>query len=1082
MRLDRSCCSFALGALGVLGVLAAVAAGDGSMLRAQTATPAVPAAPGTVEIRIHTAGGVERYLALVPEDRPWSEPLREAVLRPSESTVTWPAPAGRYRVVCAATRHEILFLPAFGLTSGDHHDVECSPAPLAANTGQLLSAADRQPIAGARIGRVHAFLRDFSLKLGELGEQLTRPDRSTLSAADGSFRVLGHAGGRESLWIEAAGWSPGFLEGVLFPPGGGRLGAVALERGVALTAPVAPPPAGFPADRYLVVLRQSGAGPEQGERYFLSQRIWERPLAAGPLQWASLPPGTYTLLLKPRNAGELPLALATTALAAGETVTLRVAVPPEAVARRPPPAAPSGAAGLRLLAAGSGDEDLQVLRFDGSKVATAPAAWKPVAGGRLAVIAAGCRAGWSYWLRGKDRISTAVEVGDGCGLTAPVELHPAAAVRGRMVAPAAAAPPAAARLAAVLCERMPGGSRVPLGRYPFAVASDGSWSVELPAGCRDLAVEAPGFAPVVYQHQAASPGGLADLGVQRLSRGASLLTRILSDEGAPLAGAAVELFPAGEVAKLAAATLARNELPAVASARSGRGGWVRLHDLPEGQFVLRVAAPGRAPSFSNPFELRAQLELPLDDVYLPAPATLRVALRPADELVALASSFTATVTGIAPPAWIEGASFQLSAGAGRTVEFAQLAPGTWRVSGWAKTAQGTFLLQQQVVGLTAGPTSLELELEGKIYHGRVTRHEQPLHAVVDLRPVPHDGRGAVHFTTGEDGSFAVPLAAGGTYSAMVRERQGPGGAAVPEVRFEDPAVPVEIRLPEGQIGGLVVDGDDKPLPEAAVSAQLAVEGPPPAGAATGDLSQILRDTRSGGGGEFTFDGLGAGRWMLSARLGELRSDLVAVDLVEAIPRQGVKLTVRDRERIPGHVVGPDGRPVAGARVAIAYPPGSDAVWPRYATAATEADGSFTVERLAPPEAVVNVAVAAAGLPVATWRRPLGPGAFELQLAGAGGGVEITLGSGSWHEVPPDQLVLVADDGSFVGCGTAGAAMEPSRLVIGSLAPGHWSLVRIHSIAAETAVVLGAGRGLAPLGAFDVVPGRTAQAQVTKLRR
>ena len=41
--------------------------------------------------------------------------------------------------------------------------------------------------------------------------------------------------------------------------------------------------------------------------------------------------------------------------------------------------------------------------------------------------------------------------------------------------------------------------------------------------------------------------------------------------------------------------------------RSARGGWVRLHDLPEGQFVLRVAAPSKAPWFSPPFELRAHV-------------------------------------------------------------------------------------------------------------------------------------------------------------------------------------------------------------------------------------------------------------------------------------------------------------------------------------------------------------------------------------------------------------------------------------------------------------------------------------------
>lgn len=105
------------------------------------------------------------------------------------------------------------------------------------------------------------------------------------------------------------------------------------------------------------------------------------------------------------------------------------------------------------------------------------------------------------------------------------------------------------------------------------------------------------------------------------------------------------------------------------------------------------------------------------------------------------------------------------AGNERTVEFGRLAPGTWRVTGWAKTKQGTFLLEQQDVGLTAGRTSLELELQGKVYRGRVSRHGQPLAAVVDLRPVVHDARAAVQFRTENDGEFSIPLAAPGTCSS-----------------------------------------------------------------------------------------------------------------------------------------------------------------------------------------------------------------------------------------------------------------------------------------------------------------------------
>jgi hypothetical protein len=1042
----------------------------------------------TVELRWTGQTDLPHYVALVPEDHAWGEPLREAVLPAGESGASWQVPPGRYRAVCGAPRHQVVFLPIFAVEEGDPRNVECSPPPLVALTGEIRSRDDDRPVAGARIGLPHAFITDFSTKLSPAGEAFTRPDRSTTTDASGHFLVLGRANQKETLWIEAEGRAPGHFQDVPFPGGGGSLGVLRLDRGASLTVTIAPFPRGVSASLYVLALRQAGAALNEGERGLLSQRIWQRDLPADgasgtrAIRWPSLPPGSYSVLLKPADPHELPVELAAAALGVGQDLTVKIELPPAVATASSQPLAPAtGANDLRLLARDAAGDDLELRRFDGSRLETAAATWRSVAGGRLAVVAAGCRAGVTYWLQGQHSISTAVTVqGDGCPSTLPLRLYSAAAIRGRLVAPSGSRLPAAAAVGVNFCSQPPGAPPVSAGSFPFVVRPGGVWAADVPAGCLSLAVAAAPFAPVTYRDRQTPAGIPTDLGIQSLVYGASLATRVLSEDGLPIEGAAVDLFPARDLARVAAASFAGRDLTPAAGGSTGSGGWVRLSGLPEGLFVLRVRTRDRPPLISDSFQLSTHLEVLLDDLRLPPPAKLQVVLRPSDELAALYSAYMVTVSGIGPPDWIQGAAFSLTAGKDHTVQFSRLVPGRWKVGGWARGRQAAFALKEQIVDLAAGPTSVELHLDAKVFHGKVTWHDAPVVASLDLRPIP-PGRAAAQLVTEDDGTFTLPLERGGTYSATIQDRAGTLHATVAQVRFDDPAQLVEIRVPEGIIAGSVVDSQERPAAKAVIEAEQAIESPPAGDAKLGDLNSVSHRVMSDVAGAFKLDGLSAGSWVLSARLDDNRSDPVAVDLVEALPRDGVKLVLAEHAKISGHLVAASGEPVAGARIAVAYPPASDFPAPRYAMVLTDAQGAYEVEVLASPDSMVNLGVAAPGLPVTTFWRPLSAGALELQMAPAGGAVELDLATGSWQEFPPDLLVLMAADGSFIGSHSAGASPTASSLALTSLAAGRWSLVRVDSLASELALVLGAGRNLAVLGSFDVQPGQLVKVPIATLR-
>jgi hypothetical protein len=1063
--------------------------------------------PAAVEVQVRgaaqEAATTRYYVALVAEDRPWSEPAAERLLPAGVSGTTWQVVPGRYRAVCAAAGREVVFLGVFEAAASERREVECAPASLVQVSGRL-AAADGSPIAGAKVGLPHAFLSDFSTRLSVLGEEVAAADRSTRSGADGRFVLAGPGKFKNSIWIEAEGYAPYDLQNVLFeaPTATNRgtdVGVVRLTRGASLTVTVAPLPPGVAPDRYRVALRRGGAVFDRGEQDRLAQRIWQRPLAAGLLRWPSLEAGTYSVVAVPLDESGEPAELTRVALQAGQAASVEAAVGGKVSLPAAAGIKTGGPGSLRLLAVGGGagvavgasSMPFEVRRLDGAAVPKTPAMlaagsvaarWSVVSGGTLGEVAGGCRAGAEYWLRGEGEVSPEIEVkGDDCGPSVPLKIYPAGEVHGRIVVPVGAARPATVRVRAAQCPKGPGQAAVPAGRFPSPVAKDGSWSAEVPAGCLELAVEAGDFAPAAYHQIATATGRKTDLGVQALSFGASLLTRVVADDGTPLV-AAVSLLPAAGVARALSDSYAGREVPALAEGRSASSGWVHLTGLQEGRFVLRVRASGRPLFVSDPFELAARLELVLDDLRVPAPAVLRVHLVPSDDVASLQATYTVTANGLGPPDWIHGTALRVAAGKDNTAQFPALVSGRWQIRAMVRMSSGEFPLGRREVNLLPGATTIEMPVDGRMYHGHVTYHDAPLAAALDLRPVSRgEARSPVYAESGADGEFTVALPQGGGFSARIAARKPALHTTLPLVVFGDPSETVEVEVPDATLDGRVVDDQAKSVPKVLVTARQVADSPPSGDGQSGELISTDVETLSDEQGLFHFDGLGDGRWLLQASRRELRSDQVPVDVPAAPGQDAVTLVLADRDKVSGHVLSPDGQPVAGARVSVTFPPGSGLPIAAEAMAVSEDDGSFAVDRLAPLGTPVNVAVAAPGLPVTTSRRALDVGALELQLAPSGGEIDLTLAQGSWSDFAANLLVLVADDGSFVGTATAGARVSSQVLSVPNLASGHWTLARIDSAAHDAALAVGGGRSLSPLASLDLRPGQVAQAQVATLR-
>lgn len=1024
------------------------------------------------------------YVAVVAAENAWREPTREAAVPPGSRTPDWTIPAGIYRVVCNSPGHEVVFSPAIDLTAGESRVEHCSLRPFVELSGSVRTG-DGRPVRGAIVGLPHAFVEEFALKLSPLGERFTQGDRSTRSDQWGNFRILGLPTFKSPIWIQADGYSPAYLGDVLFPAGGGKIEPIQLAPGAGLEINLVVPPS-FPVGRFLLSLRGPGslsADPQAAARALLSQRIWQRGVnLERAISWAALPPGHYSILLRDTAADDpeqSPLELASVTLGSGERKSLRIAIPMASGVA----AQQSAVDDLRILlpSGGSSLGDLVATRWRGAESVRVPLKRSVVSGGAIVILHGGCSPGASYLLSSAREIVLPVDTREE-DCTRPIRrsLLPSGELVGSVDVPSGSLRPQHARLRVDRCAVAQEALGQPLGTFPIAVAANGAWSLRLPAGCLEAWFETSKFAPEHFHHFDLIAGERRDLGQQHLQHGSALLTRVV-DAGTSEAakGARAELLREADLGRAVRATSAGLPVGAVSAARSGEGGWLRLSGLPVGTFRLRVTAANGLVVFSDPFELREGLETPVEDVVLPAPASLDVFVKLPSALRDQTSNLQVLAQATGERDWLKGMSAIANADQHGVAHFSRLLPGSWRLRVLLRGAGTNSELGQAAIELMPGVAGAStITLEAQVFHGNVTFLSAPISATVDLFPRPRDGRAPASFRTDRDGAFSILLEKGGRYSAHIRQTGGDLEGTMPDAEFADPSQSVELAIPGGGLAGAVVDPQEKPLSGARIEAERL-------GESAGDVESFVTSERSMTDGTFRFAGLAAGEWVLTASVDGRTSDPLKVTLAAGEQSDNLRLAIADRGKIRGHVLAPNGEPIPGAVGFLTLPAALGTT--RYAAFRSGVSGEFDVEGSAAEDPATgpsgNFSVRAYGFPVGTFRRVLSEGALELQLPPVGGRVELLLQEGTWSEFPPNELILVAADGSYTGLAAAGAtfAAEGKSALLPSLAAGDWVLARIDSPAAEQAAVAGLGRGLRALARLSVVPDQRTVVAVPTLR-
>ncbi|OLL76344.1 putative integral membrane transport protein [Pseudonocardia sp. Ae168_Ps1] len=189
-----------------------------------------------------------------------------------------------------------------------------------------------------------------------------------------------------------------------------------------------------------------------------------------------------------------------------------------------------------------------------------------------------------------------------------------------------------------------------------------------------------------------------------------------------------------------------------------------------------------------------------------------------------------------------------------------------------------------------------------------------------------DGRQHGRATTGEDGSWSVPLGTGGTYLVVVRaEGSGPDAGLV-AVR-DSPARHDVVTTGGGTVHGVLTDGAGVPVPAAAVTL-------------IDQSGEVVGHGPTGPDGRFRLETPGTGPHTLTVTAPGHQP--VARTVTAGPPGPPVEIRLPARAGLAGTARTSDGRPVAGARMAL-----TDLDGRTVATTTTGPDGRYELRDLPP---------------------------------------------------------------------------------------------------------------------------------------
>lgn len=446
---------------------------------------------------------------------------------------------------------------------------------------------------------------------------------------------------------------------------------------------------------------------------------------------------------------------------------------------------------------------------------------------------------------------------------------------------------------------------------------------DVPAAMLDLRFTAEGFAPS-YRWDVAG----RDLGELRLSRGTVVTGYAGSSRGLP-AGVAVELRPAS----LAWSPEDHQRLDVQArTTKTNARGFFQFADVEPGEYVAIARHEGWSPAEQRLVVRDGRTEEPLaQELVLGELGRIEVAIQPP--------------TDPQQQPWKVILNRVVSGDAQSIAESTATLTGEWQHAGLKHGAYSVEVtdaegkrVAREGVGVWGGRQFIAITIDQVVVRGMLSKNDHPVEAKLEFFDI--DGR-RIWMNADAEGDFTGMLPAQGKWSVgIVREGTGRIEIASIDVRRSDAKgfAELDLRLPEGRVGGVVVNADGEP-----VDARV----------------RLWRNSRAEAfgrfkDGTFEFDGVATGEVELWADARDGESGLIP-HTIRRGKAEPLKIVVAKRNTVRGMVVSPEGRPIAGAEV----------VWlaTYYVQSAfTGPRGQFKID-LAPSETHVDVGVVAVGHPL-----------------------------------------------------------------------------------------------------------------------
>lgn len=490
-----------------------------------------------------------------------------------------------------------------------------------------------------------------------------------------------------------------------------------------------------------------------------------------------------------------------------------------------------------------------------------------------------------------------------------------------------------------------------------------NWRCEIPATPLDVVLRPAGYAPVYIWSIDIRPGQQRDLGVLRLQKGASFVAWLARESAGANAKARlfrqIGLHPSEERARLS--------VP-VAEGTFNSHGHLQLVDLPAEPLTLEVRADGRATEWIGPLEIAPGRETVLRyPITLNPPIELVVQVDPPLDPsgnpwdLTIRRRFTATTPIPIPARSAKTNEAGLAVVAGQS-------PGAFQVT--VSDAAGNRYAARELELTHETGAHQFIRLEAHAVRGTIMRGDKPLAASLIFGG--RSGEVSVRVTSSSDGTFSGVLPRAGKWPLSVV-----AGSLRAELEIEVVVgEPLTVEVPGGQLSGVVVDSEGKPVADAEVRATWAPNG---AAAAATDSA-----------GAFLVDGVGTSA-TVSVRASHRRSSRRSQPISVAMSPEGradpLRLTLRENRAGRGKVTAA-GAAVAGAVVTI-QPARGVAV-----NATTRLDGSFS---FALPEGTgeLLVYVGSPGKTFQAFRFLSVPDELDLHVAPIGGDLEIVQPTTRW---------------------------------------------------------------------------------------